>query len=157
MPPFAGKAAGAGDDAAVDDDAAADPGAEDGAEDDTVAATGSLAGFGQRETVCIIGDEHRAAELCHKVGREPSAIDAGDIGAGDAAVGRIDHAGDRDGDRCIGRSVGRAGDVTDGGNEGAERVERRWHPAQRRERGRAGRQRRLDPGTANIDADNHRC
>ena len=60
--PFAGEAAGTVEEAAIDDHAAADAGAEDDAEDDAVATAGADAGFGKGEAVGVVGDQHRAAE-----------------------------------------------------------------------------------------------
>lgn len=96
--PFAGKAASFVDEAPVGNQAATDAGAEDGAEDDAVAAAGAETGFGHRETVGIVGDQHRQAELGFEVGAKRAVVDAGNVGADQALRIGIDDAGDGKGD-----------------------------------------------------------
>ncbi len=57
MAPFARKAACAVDQLAINDEAAANAGAQDHAKDDTMATPGADAGFCQNKTIGIIGND----------------------------------------------------------------------------------------------------
>lgn len=93
MTPFAGKSAGLVDEASVGNQAAADAGTKDGAEDDAVPAAGAETGFGHGETVGVVGDQHRQAELGFEVGAKRAFVDARNVGADQALRIGIDDAG----------------------------------------------------------------
>ena len=64
------------DEAAVHDDAAADAGAEDHAEDHLRAGAGAVHRLGEREAVGIVGDPHRAVEDAGEVAAQVAAVAA---------------------------------------------------------------------------------
>ncbi len=85
VPPLAGDGIGAGEHLAVDDDAAADAGAEDHAEHRLRAGAGTIDGFRQRETVGIVGEAHVASQRRFEVALERLADQAGRVGVLDQA------------------------------------------------------------------------
>ncbi len=101
MAPFAGEAAGPRDDPAVNDEAAAHACAQNGAEDDAMAASRTFDRLGQREAIGIVGDEHRPAEPVSEFRGEAPPVDTGNVGAFDDAGAGIDDTGDGDGDGSV--------------------------------------------------------
>jgi hypothetical protein len=60
--PFSGDGMCAGEQATVDDDASAHPGADDDPEDHLAARAGAVGGLGQDEAVGVVGHAHFAVE-----------------------------------------------------------------------------------------------
>src|SRR5262249_36322289 len=76
MAPLAGDVLRPGPDRAADDDAAADAGAEDHAEDELVAAAGAGDRFGEGEAVRVVLHRDAKAEPRFEVGEERLAVQA---------------------------------------------------------------------------------
>ena len=96
MAPLAGDGVDALDELAVDDDAAADAGAEDGAEHHRRALAGAVDGFRERETVGVVGDAHRATEGGGQVAAQVAAVQPGGVALGDPPRRAVDRTGDAD-------------------------------------------------------------
>src|SRR5262249_33735220 len=96
--PFAGDGIRAGQRPAVDDDAGAYPGAEDGSEYDTRTGSCAVGRLGDGETVGVILQPHRTAERVREIAVERSADEPCGVGVLDDAGGRRDCAGYADAD-----------------------------------------------------------
>ena len=96
--PFAGDGVGAGQQLAVDDDAAADAGAEDHAEHHPGADARAVDGFGQGKAVGIVGDAHLARQQLLQVLPERPADQTGRVGVLDQAAHARFRTGDADAD-----------------------------------------------------------
>lgn len=80
MAPFAGNAIGSVQHLAINDDTAAYAGTENNAEDTVFASRRTVAGFGQRKAVGVVGQPHFALEQCLQVAFQRLADQAGRIG-----------------------------------------------------------------------------
>ena len=87
--------------------------------------------LGQGKTVGVIGDGDRTAEPGAEIGGERPAVDAGNVGAGDDAARRVDHAGDRERQGAARGFGGRRPMRGEHGDESFEVVERRRRAHQR--------------------------
>jgi hypothetical protein len=92
-----------------------------------------------------------ALEARFQVGGQRPAVGAGDVGDGEPAVARIDHAGDRDADRL----VTRPGQLADGGAEGTVVVDGRRQAADFDRRQVGANPRRGDFRAADVESDDH--
>jgi hypothetical protein len=79
VPPLAGNRVRPGEQPAADADAAAHPGTENHAEHRRSARRGAIGGFGQRETVGVVGDAHFAPQPRAQVLAQPLAVEPGGI------------------------------------------------------------------------------
>ena len=152
--PFAGEATGAFHEPAVNDHPAADTGAQDDAEDHPMAAPGADGGLGQRETIGVVGHQHRPSERGGEIVGQPPSVDARNVGDLDPAACRIDDAGDGNRERRR-RLTGFVGEFGERVAEGVEVIGRRVALAYRSEIRRVTRQRRLDRRSADIETDGH--
>src|SRR5690606_17890783 len=93
--PFSGKAAVRVDEPAVNDEPAADAGAEDGSEDDAMTAPCADSGFRDGKAVGIVGDHHRQLKRFAQIILYAAAVQAGNVGADGSPRIRVDDAGKR--------------------------------------------------------------
>ena len=96
--PLAGDGVRADDDAAVHHEPAAGAGADDHAEHHRRSRGGAVGGFGQRETVRVVRQPHRAPERAREIAFKRTADQPGRVGVLDQSGGRRDRAGDADAD-----------------------------------------------------------
>jgi hypothetical protein len=152
--PLAGNPVGADDEAPVDDDAAADPGAEDDAEHAAVAGGRAVGRLRQGEAVGVVGESRLAAERCGDVAGERPADQPGRIGVLDEAVFG-DRAGNADADRSA--DPGLAFDRRDQPGDRRDRAgiiaRRGRHAAAPAQPAAAVDQGRFDLAAAEVDAD----
>ena len=87
MPPLASNRVGAGQNPAIDDNAAADAGAENDAEDAGRSGGSAIDGFGKSETVGIVGQPHFALQHGLQVAAQGLADQAGRVGVLDQPAG----------------------------------------------------------------------
>src|SRR4029079_5020789 len=79
VPPFAGNAGAAPDHLLIDDEAAADPGAEDDAEHNQLAGRRAVDSLGQGEAVGVVLHADRAAERGLEVALEGLTVEDGAV------------------------------------------------------------------------------
>jgi len=96
MPPFAGNGVGPGQQAAVNDYAAAHAGAENHPEYTGGPRACAIAGLGQGKTVGVIGQANGALQTLLKVAGKVLADQAGGVGVLNASVIGRARAGDAD-------------------------------------------------------------
>ena len=106
MAPLAADGVDPLDDAAVHDDAAADPRAEDHPEHHLGALAGAVDRLGEREAVGVVGDLHRPVERRGEVAAQVAAVQPGRVALGDDAGRAVDRARHADAD-ALDRPAGR--------------------------------------------------
>lgn len=151
--PFAGEAARPADQLAANDQAAADAGTQDQAEHVGMAAAGAGLRFRKCKAVGVIDDPDRQVERVGQVGSQRAAVDAGDVGAFDAASVRIDDAGNRNGDAA--RRTSGVDQRAHRGRERGEVVGGRGHPLQVADPALGRRNGAFDGAAADIETGNH--
>src|SRR5256714_610531 len=98
--PFAGERVVTFEHLAVDDDATAGAGAENGAEHDRRALRRAIDRLREREAIRVVGEAHLAAELLLQVVLEPPAVERRVVRVEHASALRRDRARHADADRA---------------------------------------------------------
>ena len=158
--PLAADRVGADPDAAAMDDAAADAGAQDHAEDHRRAGAGAVARLGEREAVGVVLEPHLAAERIAEIAPERHADELRRVGVLDQAGGRRHRARHADAHRAAAADacLEALDHLTHGQHRGAVVARRRGDAQARQLAARGIDGDRLDLGAAEIDADAHvRC
>jgi hypothetical protein len=157
VPPFAGDRVRPGEDPAVDDDAAADSGAEDDAEDHPCALRRAINRFAERKAICVIGQPHGPAERRGQVAVERPPDQARGIGVLHEAGGRRQHARYAQADAVSApeRRFGIFDQGFDGGDDADVVPRGRRQPTAAENRAVHAQRRRLDLGAPDINPKTH--
>ena len=143
----------------VDDDAAADTGPEDDAEDHLRAFAGAVHRLGKREAVGVVGDLHRPAQCCREVAAQVAAVQPGRVALGDDAGCAIDRARHADADAFdppAGRALQLVEQTADRPDAAVVVVARRRHPRPRPLGAVGAENDALDLGAAVVEPQPHR-